>query len=87
MEYMELCFERMDYILSQYQTSLNAFILEWSSLVATTFNVPVQDLLDLFDDDLDKHNSEMRTRYMFKWRTFSHQAGTPYAYVNGVWLE
>ena len=72
MGYMELCFERMEYILKQYETSLNAFILEWTSLVATTFNLEVQNLLNLFDDDLDKHNSEMRTRYMFKWRTFSH---------------
>ena len=29
----------------------------------------------------------MRTRYMFKWRTFSRQSGTPFAYVNGVLLE
>ena len=43
--------------------------------------------MDLYDDEKDTHNSEMRTRYMYKWVTHKHQAGTPWAYVNGVLLE
>ena len=51
---------------------MNSFILEWCSKVAGKFGYSVSDLLDIYDDDADTHNSEMRTRYMFKWRTFNH---------------
>ena len=74
-------------MLNAYKTSLNSFIFEWSSKIAGRFDLPVSDVLDIYDDEEDKHNSEMRTRYMFKWRTFSHQSGTPFAYVNGIRLE
>ena len=87
MDYMEYCFENLDDILNKYQTSMNSFIDQWSTDIASRFDYPVEELLDVFDDDLDTHNSEMRTRYMFKWRTFRTQSGTPFAYVNGVLLE
>ena len=87
MDYLEYCFTHQDEVIANYATSMDAFILSWSSQIANEYGYNVQDLLKLFDDEEDTHNSEMRTRYMFKWRTFSHQSGTPFAYVNGVRLE
>ena len=78
----------MESILEAYDTSYDEIIATWASKVAMKFGYSVQNIIDLFDDDTDIHNSEMRTRYMFKWITGTkHQSGTPWAYVNGVLLE
>ena len=77
----------MDTILNSYDTSNDDFIYLWASQIATKFSYPVQEIVDVYSADYDTHNSEMRTRYMFKWNTFRRQTGTPFAYVNGVQLE
>ncbi len=86
-DYIEYCFGNQGDVMNEsYSSTMNAFIMQWVTKVSGHFQIPVQQLMDLYDDDLDTHNSEMRTRYMFKWRTFSHQSGVPFAYVNGVQL-
>jgi hypothetical protein len=60
---------------------------DWTAQVAQDFNLQQKTLTDLFDYSTDKHNSEMRTRYMWKYSTFRGTSGTPTAYVNGVLLQ
>ena len=84
-DYIEFCFANQQDVLSEYyNTPMTGFILQWATKVSGKFSIPVKEILDVYDDELDTHNSEMRTRYMFKWRTFNHYAGVPYAFVNGV---
>ena len=87
-EYIDFTFAHMSEILGSYGTSYSELVGMWGSKVAMEFGYPVQKIIDLYSSKTDTHDSEMRTRYMFKWLLGSkHQAGTPWAYVNGVLLE
>ena len=44
-------------------------------------------LMNCYDTNKDKNNSEMRTRYMWKYAASIGVSGTPFYYVNGVLLN
>lgn len=62
-------------------------IQSWTKQVADNFKWNQADLLALYSRDTDKHNSEMRTRYMYKYNSHHHVSGTPFAFVNGILLQ
>lgn len=46
----------------------------------------VNELRSVYNYDTDTHNSEYRTRYMWKYTAARSVGGTPSAFVNGVKL-
>ena len=56
----------------------------WTGLVAQTFGWNQSDLLALFDDTKDTHNSEHRTRYMWEYALSRGIYNTPGLMVNGI---
>ena len=74
-------------ILDGKDLSENALILKWTYAVAGALNIPQAELLTVFNNAQDTHNSEMRTREMYKWNTDHHISGTPFGFVNGILLE
>lgn len=46
----------------------------------------VNELKSIYSYDTDTHNSEMRTRYQWKYTSARAVGGTPAAFVNGVRL-
>jgi hypothetical protein len=56
-------------------------------MVAQTFNLDKNELLTVYNSTADTHNSEMRTRYMWKYATSRGTSATPTAYVNGVQIQ
>lgn len=87
MDYINFCFANQDDILDAKDTSANALLLQWTSKVSSTLDIPQAELLAVFNNAYDTHNSEMRTREMYKWNTHHRTSGTPFGYVNGVLLE
>ncbi len=71
-EYIEFCFENLDSFINSYGISQDDLQYSWASKVANHFGLPVLDILHVYDPNKDTHNSEMRTRYMFKWNTHHH---------------
>lgn len=88
-EYMDFCFQNQDFILNAKDTSQDDLIQQWTAKVAAAFpnNLKQADLLNLYDNSKDTHNSEMRTRYMYKYNAHHHISGTPFAIVNGIILQ
>ena len=64
----------------QTQTQL---IANWTTFVATSFGLKQSDLANIFTRS-DNNNSEMRTRYAWKYAAHKGVSGTPTAFVNGV---
>ena len=46
--------------------------------------INADDILALYDRQNDKHNTNMRVRYLWKYSTAMGVNGTPTAFVNGV---
>jgi hypothetical protein len=86
-EYMEYCFDHQGDMLDAKDTSQDDLIKSWTKQVADQFKLEQSDLLALYDRQNDKHNSEMRTRYMYKYNAHHHVSGTPFAFVNGILLQ
>lgn len=85
-EYTAFCFTQQDWILNAKNTSQNDLIDQWTKAVADKFALKQDDLKALYTDK-DTHNSEMRTRYMYKYNAHHHISGTPFAIVNGITLQ
>lgn len=86
LEYMTYCLENQDSILDSKNVSENALIKSWTLQVSAALNIPQADLLQVYGNS-DTHDSEWRTREMYKYNTASHSSGTPFGYVNGILLE
>lgn len=84
---MEYCFKNQDYVLDANEKSYNQIVIDWTSMVAKEFGLTQKDLTDLYDYDTDKHNSEMRTRYFWKYSTHKGVYGTPTLFANGVLVQ
>jgi hypothetical protein len=56
-------------------------------MVSEELDITQADLLQCFNNAYDTHDSEWRTRVMYKYNSAKHNTGTPFAYVNGVLLE
>jgi hypothetical protein len=50
-------------------------------------NYTQSDLLTVYNDAYDTHDSEWRTRVMYKYNSHHHVSGTPFGFVNGVLME
>jgi len=87
MDYMNYCFENQDTILGAKNISENAIILSWTNMVANALSLTQAELLTVFNNAYDTHNSEMRAREMYKYNAHHHVSGTPFGFVNGVLLE
>ena len=53
-------------------------------MVSSAFGWNQADLIALYDWDTDHYNSEMRTRYMWKYASQMGVTGTPSLFVNGI---
>jgi hypothetical protein len=87
MDYMLYCFANQDAILGAKDTAFNALVLQWTSQVATALGLTQAELLTCYNSAYDTHDSEWRTRVMYKFNTAGHNSGTPFGYVNGILLE
>ena len=59
----------------------------WTKNVAAAFSLNQADLLNVYSPAKDTHDSEWRTRVMYKYNTHHHASGTPFGYVNGILIE
>ena len=67
------------------KTSKSEFIAKWAKTINEKFDLPEQDVLNLFTSD-DTHNSDERTRENWKYGASVGISGTPMYLVNGVKL-
>lgn len=86
-DYMTYCFANQDAILGAKDTSMNGIILSWTNQVAEALGLTQAELLTVYNSAYDTHDSEWRTRLMYKWNSHHHVSGTPFGFVNGVLLE
>ena len=56
-------------------------------MVSSAFGWPQAEMIKLYSWDTDTHNSEMRTRYMWKYSASQGIAATPSMAVNGVEIQ
>jgi len=86
-EYMEFCFEQQPTVLSLTNMSKNDFVVYWSQQVSIQFGLESSKILAIYDRDSDVHNTEEKTRAIWKYGAAKGVSGTPLAYVNGVQLD
>lgn len=86
LDYMTYCFANQDNILGAKNISENAIIKLWTLQVSAALNISQAELAQVYTNS-DTHDSEYRTRVMYKYNTASHASGTPFGYVNGILLE
>lgn len=85
--YIEWCFENQETYLDAKDKSQEEIIEMLCEAVSNEFKYDKQELLDCFHYDTDKHDSEMRTRFMWKYGASKGVSGDPHAFVNGVHLN
>lgn len=85
-QYVSLAFENQPWILAATDMSYNQIVDKWAQTVADNLKLDVNDLKAIYDYGTDTHNSEMRTRYMWKYTASRAVGGTPSAFVNGIRL-
>eukprot|EP00927_Polykrikos_kofoidii_P067899 TRINITY_DN63320_c0_g1_i1.p1 TRINITY_DN63320_c0_g1~~TRINITY_DN63320_c0_g1_i1.p1 ORF type:complete len:253 (-),score=35.96 TRINITY_DN63320_c0_g1_i1:81-773(-) len=87
-DYAELSWSNWSNILQDSKTSKDAFVVSWAKKVHEKFDaISEQDILNLFDESNDKHNSDERTREHFKYAVSVGAANTPTVTINGVRLD
>ncbi len=86
-EYISYSLKKRDQILSATDKSYKELISFWIQEVSESFGWDINTLESLFDYNTDTHNSEMRTRYMWKYAASKGVSGTPTFFVNGVMLQ
>ena len=84
---MQYCFTNQDSILDAKDNTYNQIVANWTSQVATALNLNQTELLLVYNQAKDTHDSEWRTRMMYKWNTHHHVSGTPFGFVNGILME
>ena len=55
--------------------------------MSTEFGLDYDAVLGLYDRANDVHNTEMNTRYIWKYGAAKGVSGTPTAFINGVMLD
>ena len=85
--YMDWAFSNQNFLLNSKDTSYNALVTAWTGMVSFAFGWPQAELEALYDWGTDTHNSEMRTRYMWKYSAEQGVSGTPYMAVNGIMIQ
>ena len=86
--YSELAYDNLDWIVDDTKQSENEFVTGWSKMVNDRFpQISPDDIVALYDRANDKHNSNIRTRMLWKYGTAMGVNGTPTAFVNGVAVD
>ncbi len=85
--YMDFTFYNQNLFLTGKDTTYNDLITQWTGMVSSAFNWPMADLNALYSWDTDHHNSEMRTRYNWKYSASQGVSATPSMAVNGIQLQ
>ena len=86
-DYMNLAFMYQSTILQMVGMGRTDFVDWWSGTVGTYFGIEKDTILGLYDRSNDAHNTEMNTRYLWKYGAARGVSGTPVAFVNGVKLD
>lgn len=74
-------------MLGATNTSYNDIIGNWTTFVAQKLSLNVTELQNVYNSTADTHNSEMRSRYLWKYAADRTVHATPSAIVNGVLLQ
>ena len=86
-EYQSFGLEQQDQVLSMTDVSKDDFIPYWSKAVSDALGLDYDALLAIYDRPTDVHNTEMKTRYIWKYGAAKGVSGTPVAFINGVMLD
>lgn len=87
LDYITLAFNQQDWLITSTSTSYNALVLKWTQTIADNMKLDVNELRKVYDPATDTHNSEKRTRMIWKYTAARAVGGTPNAFVNGVRLQ
>lgn len=71
-------------LLMAWDSTYDQMVELWTGMVAQAFGWSQSDLLALYNDDTDTHNSEHRTRYMWEYALSQGIYNTPGLMVNGI---
>ena len=67
--------------------SKDDFVPYWSQKVSDQFKLDYEGVLGIYDRDSDVHDTEMKTRTIWKYGAAKGVSGTPIAFINGVKLD
>jgi len=85
-QYMNWCFKHQDEYLGSTNLNKEQIVDKLASELHKKFGFDKQELLDVYDFTADSHNTEIRTRYSWKYAASKTVNGTPFFYINGVLL-
>ena len=85
--YMAWCFNMQDLVLEKTNMSKDEFIKYWSEQVSKSYNLDYDSVYAIYDRDNDVHDTEMKTRAIWKYGSAKGVSGTPTAWINGVKLD
>ena len=86
-DYLGYCFAEQDNVLALGSMSRDDFQVSWSKQVAAHFGYKQDELYGIYDRATDKHDTEDKTRAIWKYGASRGVSGTPTAYVNGAKLD
>ena len=84
LDYAWFCLINRNWVMYDISRSIDNLIQTWTATVASRFFLDKEELRTLFSSRTDTHNSEMRTRTMYKYAAHKGVSGTPYYFVNEV---
>ena len=67
--------------------SKEEFIPYWAKAVSDKFGLDYEGLLGIYDRPNDVHDTEDKTRQIWKYGAAKGVSGTPTAFINGVKLD
>ncbi len=85
--YIDWAFSNQNFLLQAKDKSQKDIITAWTGMVSSTFGWKQADLIALYDWGTDTHNSEMRTRYNWKYSASQGVDATPSLAVNGIQIQ
>lgn len=86
-QYLDIGFQYQDTVLGKDDMSKEEFIPYWSKIVSDELSLDYDTMLGIYDRENDKHNTEDKTRAIWKYGSAKGVSGTPTAFVNGVKLD
>ena len=84
--YKDYAFSQLDQVLSEVDVSQDAFITQWTTMVAAEFGLDQPTLASLYTSS-DPYSTDYWTRAMWKYATSKGNNGTPTIWINGVPLD
>ena len=87
LDYVKYCFDNVEGIHNMEDISENQIVQGWVKNVSMALNINQTELASIYNPKSDTHQSEVRTRQMFKWNTSHRISGVPFGFVNGILIE